>query len=45
MDNDILKQIDNIDRKCDIILEQLRIELLNPAEAIEQLQAFYRSLG
>ena len=45
MDNDILKQIDNIDRKCDIVLEQLRMEYLNPTEAIEQLKEFYRSLG
>jgi hypothetical protein len=45
MDNDILKQIDSIDRKCEIILEQLRMEYLNPTEAIECLKEFYRSLG
>ena len=44
MDNDLLKQIDNIDRKCDIVLEQLRLGFINPTQAIEQLQEFYRSL-
>lgn len=44
MDKDLLKLIDNIDRKCDIVLEQLRMTFIDPTQAIEQLQEFYRSL-
>lgn len=36
--------IDTIDRKCDIVLEQLRMKYIDPTEAIRRLQEFYKQL-
>lgn len=36
--------MDNLDRRCEIILEQIRLEIINPTEAIERLKEFYRKL-
>lgn len=36
--------MENLDRQCEIILEQVRLEIINPTEAIEQLKEFYRKL-
>ena len=41
INNDMLEQIDNIDRQCDDILEQVRQEILNPNDALNQLKDFY----
>ena len=41
---DIVKQITDINRQCDIILEQIRLEYIEPIQAIEQLKELYRSL-
>lgn len=34
-----------LDRQCEIILEQVRMEILDPKKAIEQLKEFWRNLG
>ena len=44
MENHILKQIDEIDRKCDIVLEQLRMKYIDPLQAIQQLQELEKDL-
>lgn len=44
MDNNLLEQIDNVSRQCDIVLEQLRLEYIDPLQAIEQLKEFYKNL-
>jgi len=33
----------SIDRKCEIILEKLRLEYISPKEAMQQLLKLYRS--
>ena len=38
MDNNLLKQIDNIDHKCDIVLEQLRLELIDPTRVLQKVR-------
>lgn len=46
MDNkQIDSLIDTIDRKCDIVLEQLRINAVEPDKVIEQLKDTYNQLG
>lgn len=34
-----------LSRQCEIILEQVKLEILEPKEAIERLKEFYRKLS
>lgn len=34
-----------LDRQCEIILEQVRMEILEPKEALERLKEFWRKLS
>jgi len=34
-----------LDRKCELILEQVRLRLVDGQEAIERLKEFYRKLS
>ncbi len=40
----IIEQLDNIDRQCDIILEQLRLKYIDPLDAINKLKEFNSKL-
>lgn len=41
---DIVEQIDNISRQCDIVLEQIRLEFIDPLDAINKLKEFNSKL-
>ena len=36
--------IDSVSRQCDIVLEQLRMEYIDPLQAIKQLQELSKGL-
>lgn len=40
----IIEQIEDISRECDIVLEQLRLEYIDPLDAINKLKEFNSKL-